>query len=191
MCSPLNRQLSTFLICFDFSEWIWPHMESLWPIRLYSALRLHLFHRGQCLQDATTCNINRGAGEPARGSFWRETLLHGGCGHCPLLWPLCPPATRSSKGKAGSHLCRSYRRSQGWNLAGEGCCCRKPSQLEALQRGQGVDTPIKKFKAEEGKHVPAFSINTRSSTQPCWSFFVSFVKLAEVFHMAEQNNRVV
>lgn len=187
MCSPLNRQLSAFLICFDFSV-IWPHMKSLWPVSLHSALRLHLFHRGQRLQDATTCNINTGAGEP-RGSFWRETVPHGGCGHCPL--PLCPYATRSSKGNAGSQLCCSYRRSQSWNLAGKGCCCRKLSQLEALQRRQGEVTPIKKFKAEEREHVPAFSINTRSSAQPRWSFFVSFAKLTEVFHMAEQNNRVV
>lgn len=147
MCSPLNRQLSAFLICFDFSEWIWPHMKSLWPISLHSALRLHLFHRGKHLQDATTHNINTGIGEP-RGSFWRETLLHGGCGRCHLLCPFSPSATRSSKVKAGSHLCRSYRRSQGWNLAGVGCCCRKPSWLWDLQRGLGVVTPIKKFKAE-------------------------------------------
>lgn len=125
-------------------------MKSLWPISLHSTLRLHLFHWGQRLQDATTCNINTGVAEP-RGSFWRDTLLHGGCGHRPLLWPLCPSATRSSKGKAGSHLCRSHRWCQGWNLAAEGCCCRKPSQREASQRGQGVVIPIKKFKAEEGE----------------------------------------
>lgn len=81
MCSPLNRQLSASLIWFDFSEWIWPHMKSLWPISLHSALCLHLFHRGQRLQDATTCNINThnintGVGEP-RDSVWRETFLHG------------------------------------------------------------------------------------------------------------------
>lgn len=93
-------------------------MKSLWPISLHSALRLHLFHRGQHLQDATTCNINTGVGEP-RGSFWRETLLHGGCGCCPLLWPFCPSATRSPKGNARSHLCRSYKRS----LGGKSCCC--------------------------------------------------------------------
>lgn len=40
------------------------------------------------------------------------------------------------------------------------------SQLEALQRGQGVVSPIKKFKAEEGERVPAFNINMRSSAQP-------------------------
>lgn len=42
----------------------------------------------------------------------------------------------------------------------------KLSQLEALQSGQGVVSPIKKFKAEEGERVPAFDINTRSSAQP-------------------------
>lgn len=39
-------------------------------------------------------------------------------------------------------------------------------QLEALQRGQGVVSPIKKFKAEEREHIPVFNINTRSSAQP-------------------------
>lgn len=187
MCSPLNRQLSAFLICFDFSEWsghTWSHSDP----SVYIQPSAYTSSIEDSLQDATTCNINTGAGEP-RGSFWRETVPHGGCGHCPL--PLCPYATRSSKGNAGSQLCCSYRRSQSWNLAGKGCCCRKLSQLEALQRGQGEVTPIKKFKAEEREHVPAFSINTRSSAQPSWSFFVSFAKLTEVFHMAEQNNRVV
>lgn len=32
----------------------------------------------------------------------------------------------------------------------------KLSQLEALERGQGAVSPIKKFKAEEGERVPSF-----------------------------------
>lgn len=52
-------------------------------------------------------------------------------------------------------------------LAGRAAtAAEKLSQLEALQRGQGVVSPIKKFKAEEGGHVPAFNINIRSSAQP-------------------------
>lgn len=153
ICSPLNRQLSAFLICFDFSEWIWPHMKLHWYISLHSPLRLHCYSSCACLRDAAACNViqvweSPGApsGDPSLQRLWPFTPSH-----FVLLPPDHPKGTiaPTSAVPAGDPSAETL-------VATAAAAAKKLSQLEALERGQGAVSPIKDFKAEEGERVPSF-----------------------------------
>lgn len=112
------------------------------------------------------CHVNVRVGEP-RGSFGRPFRMEAAgaplySGHFVLL-PSDHP-----KGMLAPASAVPAGDPRAETLAGKAAAAaaEKLSQLEALQRGQGVVSPIKESKAEEGEHVPAFNINTRSSAQP-------------------------